>query len=214
MVDTEHGERPDERSTQQAGIEINGNRFSRIQSGPNQSFDMGFYGYRSRRIYIDFENSPRLQDLYNETKRSIEETGDRERAALEAVYRIVDRTFTRREFSDVHGYFGQQAERADMRGNLNVSLDEFAREGIGNCVQTTLTCAVFLERLKKDGFIEGDVFLDRYEDEEASYDHVWCVDQLRDGSKFMIDLILEFVGDEEAFKPKFVEMAHRISWSY
>jgi len=149
--------------------------------------DKGVYlgSHRREAVVVDSEKYPLIKELYNQTiEEAIKIGNPTEKVILEAVYNIVNKTFT-----DKNGYDAIAIIRnASVSNDQKISLTNFIKKKTGTCRHLALTSGVLLELFKKDRYINGKISVDR--NTIMGYGHAWARYTSNKGDVHIIDPML------------------------
>ena len=130
-------------------------------------------------IVVNYENSPKLQELYKKAEREASKLTGRLNKGfiLNAVYSVVDKAF--------EGESNKTINHKDK-----ISLDDLIKDKVGNPLYKALTAAVLLEQFKKEGYISGEISVDCKK--HNNEDHYWVRYTNSKGRVFILDFGSEF----------------------
>lgn len=118
-------------------------------------------------IVVDFEKFGVLRSVYENIRNRLARGID-ESEVLATVYEMVAKLMPNKDKSTIKRYVRKVGREHDGK----ISLDTFVSKGIGVCRHKALACAAFLERLIKEGYLEGRVSIDRTS--TCLGGHAWC----------------------------------------
>lgn len=180
--------------------EIDGEPYHFIPRKYQGKFDHGFNRFGGS-FYINFQQSPHLQQLYQEIASGIKDKPNLSILdQLTSVNQRIAQQFPPVEYADVV-YFG--SDRASELNKNILSLDEFVAGRKALCGHASLTGAVILEKLVENGLIQGQPFVDSFADSlpQATVDgHIWYGFETPDRKRFLMDALYDYCGDEEGYK--------------
>lgn len=156
----------------------------------NKGFDMGIRneGPGLSPVYIDYKNSPNLQDLYQKIFIQLNPKNEPGKN-LEMVFLEISRHFKINRPSEVDSIIGRDDKTP-------ISLDNFVGKEAGTCMHTTLTLCVILEKLGEEKVATGNPTLGYFDGDRFS--HVWCEVDV-EGKKLVLDAVSGFFGTEKDY---------------
>jgi hypothetical protein len=154
-------------------------------------------------ITVDYRNSRVLQDLYDRVSQKAAASGKiTEESAIDAVYDVVKAVYTKKSSKAVNALL----KRHGIGPDEPISLDEFVKEGTGVCRHMAMTVGVILEKYVRQGYLRGEVSVDRNTDVRGG--HAWVRYTHEDGKVTIIDVMQNFKGSlRDAMKLEY-------AWSY
>lgn len=152
--------------------------------------DRGVYlGVNAREaIVVDSSNDHDIQELYKNARRKSRNMFGffREKFVLPAVFDAVAESMPVQDEDAVH----EVLRKYNIEKDGKIALGVFLYEGAGLCRHDALACGIALELLKKDGYIDGAVSVDR---NELDGRHAWARYTDRSGVH-VIDVGLNYLG--------------------
>ncbi len=140
-------------------------------------------------IVVDDEKQPELKKAYGQLKARIEALGgDYKNNALNEVFQYV---------RDVMPYsqdiVDQVAANFHLEPDQKVGLARYLERGGGVCRHQALMCGYLLEKLKSDGYISGQVSVDRNFIPDLR-GHAWTRYTNSRGEVFILDVAQNYIG--------------------
>lgn len=157
--------------------------------GRNKAINNGvLVGQTAREaIYVDFDNSPTIQKIYQEAKQRSESLPKSVHPPfLQVAYDIVQEYM---QFDDSPGEIEISRILKKYNNHRNdelVSLEIFVKEGWGNCRYRSPFAAVMLERAVKEGILTGKTSIDR--STIGIFSHAWVRHTFPSGKIYILNV--------------------------
>lgn len=177
---------------------IDNKQYSIIKTGVPLIVDNSLYN-RGYNYTVDFDSSPTLQALYLQVETRIRVDGLSTRGTvLDRLKETVAAAFPQQSVNQVIAF-----ERQLRKSKKPASLEDYAKNGIGNCSQTTLTLILLFEKLREEGLVQGVFSLEEadWENEFTAGAHTWARYLPEQGDPIIVDIVRDYVGNEEEHKP-------------
>lgn len=140
-------------------------------------------------------NSPAVSSLFEETKKAVRDVGKPSELAilLSIFYKVGSSLKGRGKDGTLYRVIAEEIIK-DMNDAGEVSLDAFLRKEIGVCRHHVGAVAALLLKFKKEGFLDGEVFLNAgLKREPFPHTHAWA--EYTSGDRvFVIDVRQEWLG--------------------
>lgn len=141
-------------------------------------------------IVVDSEKYPALKKLYEKAK---------EKALVDKVDISVAKCLILNAVYDtVKEAMAYNEAAADRLVNIcnsgtdgKIALDVFIKNEIGVCRHMALACGALLELFRKEGYINGNVSIDRNTDKGG---HAWCRYTNSGGEVYILDVAQKYIG--------------------
>ncbi|MDI6737904.1 MAG: hypothetical protein QME12_05325 [Nanoarchaeota archaeon] len=141
-------------------------------------------------IVVDSDKYPAIRKLYEKAK---------EKALVDKVDISVAKVLILNAVYDTVKEAMKYDEKAvDALVNLchsgkdgKIALDMFISRNIGVCRHMALTCGALLELFKKEGYLRGDISIDRNTDGSG---HAWCRYTNSGGEVYILDVARDYIG--------------------
>lgn len=132
-----------------------------------------FLGAKPREaVIVEFERSRHIKALYGTIVGKISKGKHSDDHILNLVMDEVIKALPLDKGKNSEAIVETYLKRHKLWSDGEVSLDVFVQKGIGVCRHYALLIAVLLERLVRDGLLNGSVSVDRNETETEG--HAWC----------------------------------------
>lgn len=157
---------------------------------------------------IDFAESPSLQKLYSSIRNSLGKSSNAV-DVLQVVAESVGNAFPIRKTGAVNAF---TTHLIDEKGQ-KASLEDHLQAGIGDCIYASAAVGVLTERLAKEGYIDAAVSIGEARTQtEWEEGHAWT--KVRTPKKtYVVDVMHDFVGEEQEYKPTLDRILHQITMS-
>lgn len=140
-------------------------------------------------IVVDSKQYPKIRELYQLAKTKASENGRVNRSkVLRAVYDTVTEALPTQDNGEVENL----VKKLDVRDDKKISLDVFIERGVGVCMHSALTAGVLLELFKNDGYIGGNISVDRNNTSLGA--HAWARYTTSDGTAMILDVTQKYFG--------------------
>ncbi|MFA5828167.1 MAG: hypothetical protein WC841_02240 [Candidatus Shapirobacteria bacterium] len=172
-------------------------QYSVIKTGVPLTVDKGLYG-KGYNYTVDFDSSPTLQALYLQAETFFRtDSLSPPQTVLNKLKGIVATAFPHQGINKVIDF-----ERQLRKSKNPASLEDYAKNGIGNCSQTTLTLILLFEKLREKGMAQGAFTLEEadWENEFTGGGHTWAKYLPEQGEPVVVDVVRDYVGNEEGHK--------------
>ncbi|MFH1065535.1 MAG: hypothetical protein V1734_03455 [Nanoarchaeota archaeon] len=144
-------------------------------------------------IVVDSEKYPAIRKLYEKAK---------EKALIGiASENVVKGLILNAVYSTVKESMNYDNEAVDRLVDIcnsgtdgKIALDIFIKNKVGVCRHMALACGALLELFKKDGFVSGNVSIDRNTDGSG---HAWCRYTNSGGEVYILDVAQSYIGRME-----------------
>lgn len=153
-------------------------------------------------IVVDSEYGA-IPELYEDTKDTAEELAQENNSTINtyaplAAYRTVRDTleFDKEEVNDL-------VERNNVEDDGKIALDMFLNNGVGVCRHAALATGTVLEHFQEDGYINGDISVDRNQDSRGG--HAWVRYEDQNGVRILDPT-------QDVFSP--LELTEDSFWDY
>lgn len=151
-------------------------------------------------IVVDSHKYHQINKLYSKLKKIIKETNN----VMRSVYSLVENKME---------YDLEFVEKIEKKfATKKVALDIFIEHGKGVCRHMALLCGVLLEKCINDGFLFGQVSIDRNSIEEEG-GHAWCRCTMENNEIFILDPAQHFFGRLDVNDKKTIIKGYHI-WDY
>lgn len=138
-------------------------------------------------LVVDFEKDVYLNNLYEEAKLGAKINGRvSKHLIIPSVYSSV-----KRSMPSSKGY-KLLLDRFDLRNDKKVYLGSFIAHRTGVCRHKALACAALLERFIKEGYLSGNVSIDRNNNGKSA--HAWTRYTCNNGTVVILDVALGYLG--------------------
>ncbi|MBU2638844.1 MAG: hypothetical protein KJ955_07765 [Nanoarchaeota archaeon] len=152
-------------------------------------------------IVVDSDKYPAIRKLYEKAKEKalvgLAEKDIVKCMVLRAVYETVKETMTACDEKAVDAIV--RLARCGKDGKI--ALDLFIENQVGVCRHMALACGALLELFRKDGFVSGNISIDRNTDKGG---HAWCRYTNSGGEVYILDVAQNYVG----------RMEKAVNWDY
>ena len=122
-----------------------------------------------------------VPELYNEAKQLAEQRpGKTKHQAIKSAYDTIQDTLEYDE-EEVQKIVSNYSAKNDVK----LPLDKFIEEGFGLCRHQALATGAVLEQFQEEGYLTGDISIDRNRDE--GYGHAWVRYENSSGDVYIVD---------------------------
>ena len=175
-----------------------------------------YYGtYSGEAIVIDPEKYPAQYERYYKkaVSRATSDGHVSRSRILASVYETVhsEMAYSQEGVDQILANFANKDGLADFPDGEKVELSAFMSKGVGVCRHQALACAILLERFKEEGYIRGDISVDRssrWDPKDGKADgHAWVRYIANNGQIMILDVAQDYIGRIEDTDPA----AH---WNY
>ncbi|MBI4262500.1 polyphenol oxidase family protein [Candidatus Uhrbacteria bacterium] len=175
---------------------INGKRYPLIKIGEfGAPIDQQLM-LREAGFYIDYVQSPALQELYAKIRLAVQEMKS-EQEILGEVKNIVHALFAISDKRSVERFDAQQRKKD---GPL-INIETFAAAGCGYCSHCSVVGALMIEKLKEEGILSGAVAIEDayWSNEFVARGHMWVHYKDESGAITVVDIAQNFIGTEQEY---------------
>lgn len=188
---------------------VEGRKLHLVELGVEGTIDGGYLA-KGWNFTVDLERSPTLKSLLARLESEVRQHPGDEVYALKLVYEAVDRAFPVRNVRTVNAF--------DVRlkqSGKTVSLEDFAKAGIGDCAQTAVASALLIEKLHEQGLLPGVPSIEEklVETEFYSESHIWC-SYRSPRLQQVLDVVREFKGDAGEYQKVLEDLEQEIHFSH